>query len=481
MTTHSKDTPHRYGLPVLACAEETCEDQCTNPAEYTDQPNNVIRANSEQCDIVNLYSADEEASQRACLPFLQNISFAGPKGEIVRARALFDEGAMVSVMCSSVFNRVKHWLGNWIPSARRLRMANGTIIPSQAIWKGTVTIGGVQAEGEFEVFDSGGGWKFLLGKPMLQVFQAIHDYSTDQVQVMGEGRTKTLYNQSQAKAASVEDVREEGEQVGITMKEQDTREEIVPPKEVSSSDYNKTEKRTDQTPTAERTIPVQVYTDDGAVPQESLKAMLDTIPANFLQDDKAIFTRVTDPRNPRRIAYVVKSVQYGGTLTEDERKQAEALVARYADIFACSLTEVIQVPGAQHRLNIPDNATFNLRVHQRALTPPQTQFLHGRIDEMLEAGIIEWAPPDAVKCCATTVLAQKTHEQKGLTLDELRHRINEQCEQEGRPPAFELPEREVLNKPREERPVAPQKWRICQNFNEVNRHTVIAPMLQGDI
>src|SRR5882757_4374884 len=37
----------------------------------------------------------------------------------------------------------------------------------------------------------------------------------------------------------------------------------------------------------------------------------------------------------------------------------------------------------------PDNATFNLRVHQCALTPPQLQFLHGRIDEMLEAGIIE--------------------------------------------------------------------------------------------
>ncbi|KAG0693208.1 hypothetical protein DFH29DRAFT_816581, partial [Suillus ampliporus] len=143
--------------------------------------------------------------------------------------------------------------------------------------------------------------------------------------------------------------------------------------------------------------------------QEVLKATLDTIPANFLQDDKAIFTRVSDPMNPKRIAYIVKSVQYGDTLTEDKCKQAEALVARYADTFAGSLSGVLQVPGEQHHLEIPNGTTFNLRVHQCALTPPQTQFLYGHIEEMLEAGIIGQAPPDAVKCCATTVLAQKAH------------------------------------------------------------------------
>ncbi|KAG2335442.1 hypothetical protein BDR05DRAFT_850580, partial [Suillus weaverae] len=121
------------------------------------------------------------------------------------------------------------------------------------------------------------------------------------------------------------------------------------------------------------------------------------------------FTRVTKPRNLKRVAYIVKVVQYGEALTEEERKQVEGLVERYADIFACSLSEVLPVPGAQHRLNIPEDATFNLRICQRALTPPQAQFLHGRIEEMLAAGIIEKAPAELVKCCATTVLAQKAH------------------------------------------------------------------------
>ncbi|KAG2058730.1 hypothetical protein BDR06DRAFT_833061, partial [Suillus hirtellus] len=121
------------------------------------------------------------------------------------------------------------------------------------------------------------------------------------------------------------------------------------------------------------------------------------------------FTRTTNPANPKQVAYIVKAVQYGEALNEEEHKQVEDLVAKYSDIFTCSLAEVLPVPGAQHRLNIPENATFNLCIQQRALTPPQAHFLHGRIDEMLAAGIIEKAPAEKVKCCATMVLVQKAH------------------------------------------------------------------------
>ncbi|KAG2063864.1 hypothetical protein BDR04DRAFT_1036915, partial [Suillus decipiens] len=185
------------------------------------------------------------------------------------------------------------------------------------------------------------------------------------------------------------------------------KEENTQLKEVSIQCREEADAHTDKKPTERCTTPSSVSLDDEGL--ELLSRASEIIPANLIQDDKAIFTRVSDPMNPQRTTYIVKSVQYGNTLTEDERSKAEALVTRYADIFACSLSEVIPVPGAQHQLNIPDNATFNLRVHQRALTPPQTQFLHERIDEMLAAGIIERAPPEAVKCCATTVLAQKAH------------------------------------------------------------------------
>ncbi|KAG2058757.1 hypothetical protein BDR06DRAFT_824599, partial [Suillus hirtellus] len=121
------------------------------------------------------------------------------------------------------------------------------------------------------------------------------------------------------------------------------------------------------------------------------------------------FIRTEDPFNPKCVAYIVKAIQYGKALTIEEHQQVEALVMKYADIFTGLLSEVLQVPGAMHHLNIPEGTTFKLRVHQRALTPPQMQFLHSQIDEMLTAGTIKRAPLDAVKCCATTVLAQKTY------------------------------------------------------------------------
>jgi hypothetical protein len=81
--THSKDIPHNHGQLVLTCAEETRKDQCTNPAKHTSQPDDVAQTNSKQYDVANLYLTDEEMSQHTCLPFLQNISFAGPKGEVI--------------------------------------------------------------------------------------------------------------------------------------------------------------------------------------------------------------------------------------------------------------------------------------------------------------------------------------------------------------------------------------------------------------
>ena len=46
-------------------------------------------------------------------------------------------------------------------------MANGTIILLEATWMGTIHIEGIEATGTFEVFNSGGGWSFLFGKPLL--------------------------------------------------------------------------------------------------------------------------------------------------------------------------------------------------------------------------------------------------------------------------------------------------------------------------
>ena len=124
-------------------------------------------------NIIDLYSVGhEEVTREMCdagveVLFQHMLQLLGPQGEVIRVSALFDGCAMVSAMCSTVFEKVKHRLGRWEKSTRKLRMGNGTIIPSIATWKGSMQLGETTVKGEFEVFHSGGSWAFLLGKPML--------------------------------------------------------------------------------------------------------------------------------------------------------------------------------------------------------------------------------------------------------------------------------------------------------------------------
>jgi hypothetical protein len=131
------------------------------------------------------------------------------------------------------------------------------------------------------------------------------------------------------------------------------------------------------------------------------------------------------------------------------------------------------VEGAVHKLDIPEGATFSKKVRQRPLTPPQKKYLHGKIEEMLEAGVIEECSPADVKCVSATTLAQKAHEGEGLSLAELQHQVNDQCVAAGLEPYFPMPEKEVREVMEEEaKEEKPQKWRICQNFVEVNKVTL---------
>ena len=83
---------------------------------------------------------------------------------------MIDNGAMICAMSKTIFEQVRHRLGSWQPSKWTLHMANGTRVASEAKWMGTIELEGVQTTGTFKVFDSAGGWSFLLGKPLLKSF-----------------------------------------------------------------------------------------------------------------------------------------------------------------------------------------------------------------------------------------------------------------------------------------------------------------------
>jgi hypothetical protein len=105
-----------------------------------------------------------------------------------------------------VQNKVKHRLGKWRKSERQLRMGNGVIVPLLAVWSRKMRLNGVTIEGEFEVFDSGGSWAFLLCKPLLKSFQAEQAYKPDTVSICNDSsKQDTLLNQiRKARAGKVE-------------------------------------------------------------------------------------------------------------------------------------------------------------------------------------------------------------------------------------------------------------------------------------
>ena len=53
-------------------------------------------------------------------------------------------------------------------------------------------MGGVKAQGEFKVFDSGGGWAFLFRKPLLCTFKARHNFEDNMVTITGNNSALTM-------------------------------------------------------------------------------------------------------------------------------------------------------------------------------------------------------------------------------------------------------------------------------------------------
>ena len=117
---------------VLARGEVACEDNPIVPAEQTHSA--CISSEPDEFNIVDLYAVGHAQKKKDTVPFIHLISLEGPKGEVVRIRGLFDDGALVNVMCSSVFNKIKKRLSSGVNSKRQLRMANGSLGPSEAHW-----------------------------------------------------------------------------------------------------------------------------------------------------------------------------------------------------------------------------------------------------------------------------------------------------------------------------------------------------------
>ena len=252
---------------------------------------------------------------------------------------------MKEVMSSSMFRKVKHRLGAVAPSSQLLRVANGTIIRSEAQWNGKVEVNGVSMDVTFEVFDSGGKWDFLFRKTLLEKFKAKHDYETETITLQGAGGETVIHNQAH-----------------IT-----------------------THTQPQQKPAA----PICVVTKETQQEDENLAE----IDVEALKKNTNIYTQMTHPQKPERVQELLRLVTIGDDLSTEERQKVCQLITSFADIFTLSVSEVKATENAVHHLDIPPDTSFPMKVHQKPLTPPQCRYLYESIDTMLEAGVIEACKP----------------------------------------------------------------------------------------
>ena len=449
--------------------------------DFTPEPNTSDVADTEpEIQIFDLYTVGHDAKSTT-QPFVHqldiNVGIAGP----IQVWASFDDGALTNAMSTAKFNTIKHRLGYYKPSTRWLRMADGNVVKPKAVWEGKMEIGGVRVSGSFEVFESGGSWEFLLGKPLLTALHAIHEYTGDTVTIENNGLTAVLKNQIDIMAS----VHNKSDQRRIKgwKKREDVKgsEDMLPPREVHTSPRDNNERIIDIAHIeTKKTDEATTNTSHNGEPQNENIAAAVEIEVDTLKNNSDLYTRLTEPWKKERVDEILKQVTVGPDLTEDEHGRVLEFIAEWADVFALSVNEVKQVDNAIHHLDIPLGTTFSTKTGQKPLTPPQRKYLYESIDTMLKADIIEQCLPDQVKCVSPTTLAQKAHSNSGLNLEELQHRVNDECITHGFETKFNLPPRSVPT-PDDEANKDTPKWRICQNFSQINKVTKIAPMPQGDI
>ena len=487
---------------------------------------NNMYSTAQNTNVFDLYEIGSLKEGETSLPFVHGVELSGPKGEIVRFRSVFDDGALVNAIDEALYLTLKNRLTALTPSKKILRMADGRHVPSVGVWKGQVTVGGASHEGIFEIFNSNGAWAMLFGKPLLKTFNAIHDYSIDTIRLPLEDQSKwiTLTNQfanthgvaGKLLANLTVDIKQI---IKVPLQlHKEVKKRIT--KSTGSNDakeqYNRNAYKLrggfttppEGSPTNISCVNIKPHSSDKAFSPENIDVeqgrnepdkewssiwLLDeaagksTNHPGIEQPDIAktfeptILTRKTDPHNPARVKTILSEITIGQDLTPEQVKSVREMISQYAECFALSMSEVTPVEGAAHRLDIPRDKQFRTKVSQRPQSPPQKEFFYGVIDKMLTAGIIRPINHQDVKCCGATTLAKKAHEGGGLTLNTLKHRVNDQCVAAGFPPAFqELPMLEETDQDTNA-PALQNKWRVCQDFTELNLVTKVPPMPQGDI
>jgi transposase InsO family protein len=459
-----------------------------------------------------LQMSDPKSHSEKSKPFLQRIQLKGKKGSVVRATGQIDDGAMRNCIAFDRWVKYGHCLDTLSTSNVIVSVANAAEIKSKGTWTGTVQVGGTGALSSFEVFDCKGAFDVILGKPWLKEVRAQHNYVTDKITIGKEGQQEVISNILDTPKVETPSINAEK----ITPTEQTPREETstapeTPPEEQLAKEWARItqlnvleETQTQKLVCSETRIrqlrnhldTLRSMTRD-ADPMEnvdtdemSVKAIGDVTKEEFkINRGTNTSARVTNAFEETRVQEILKAVEIGPDLTDEQQEQVRSLVQEYADVFALSLSEVLYVDWYKHKLNIDPNQTFPTKINQRPITEGQKEWFNNILDDMEKSFIIQKVPGDFIKNLSSTNLAPKEAGKTGITRTEVMRQVNRECEKNGLPPFWEqVPNHEdssqeaTMETVENDEPNAPKtKWRVCHAFNALNKATQVPPFPAGNL
>ncbi|KAF8685482.1 hypothetical protein RHS04_00782 [Rhizoctonia solani] len=464
------------------------------------------------------------------LPFQQWTYLTADKNHAVKTRGTIDAGSQANVLDAALWAANESNLGPLKPSQTLLRVADGKASQCLGQWSGQVKLAGQTLRSNFEVFDSGGAFEVLLGKPWLTQVKATQSFVDDTLHLPGlkpipnaypltEKRTEEPEESEEPKGELKTEPREElkvepkVEEAKVELKEEEPKEE---PKEEPRQEQTRRRSRRLAAKGSRYWVPeTQVAlleaevgmrgTGPGEGGQETPQARLDKAVARAkqalarqkraealaLEEELEILNinkvhdahlpvnqsqRQTNPFAAERVAKIQNRVVVGDNLSESQKASIRALVASYADVFALDLSEVRAVKTHSHKLNIPPETKFRTRVGQKPLSQAQRTWLYSTLDEMEAANIIKQVPNTFPVAVSPTNVVPKPGGAEEPSLEYIQMLANRACKEVGIPVRYPSPTPPPTAPTRKE-----EKFRLVHNFAEVNEVTQIPAFPMGDL
>lgn len=337
-----------------------------------------------------------------------------------------DSGSMLNLMDWGWYGEHRYHFGEPLDSDLNIRVADGAVREPKGRLKVNVLIdhpnGILKSPTWFYLVDSNGSFDTLLGRPWLAQTGAKEDHAN-----------KTLIFRT--------------EQGDVNIKSEGNGNTYAMP------------------PVAASVLHITEVEHDYAVPPEC-----------GIGDDSTV------PSGAGRLQEILEQIEIGKDLTEDQRQMVVDLVSRYHNAFARSLSEVEESPLGQHTFDVDPNIKLPQRARTMRMHKVAERAMQQQCDRLLAAGILEYCPPEQVKCISDTIMIKKkeTYNTEELAakfqqaLDTAKT-VSDVPEEQGDDP---IPAGQLVTTSGTD---DQSNWRMVHNYRALNRAIKIGAYLPGSI